>query len=149
MSLAYRRDAGATRADGSKIVHVRGWVCAVIGLAALPAFGQPSTKAPMGGMAQPAAMVPAPSSPVDQAMMAGMMKMNQDMTSAPMTGDADQDFVSMMAPHHLGAIDMARVELKYGKDPALRRMAKGIIAAQEREIAEMRRWQKLHPGPAQ
>ncbi len=87
----------------------------------------------------------APSSQVDQAMMAGMEKMNRDMSSAPMTGDADQDFVGMMLPHHLGAVDMARVELKYGKDPTLRTLAKGIIAAQEKEVVEMRRWQQSHP----
>jgi Domain of unknown function (DUF305) len=34
----------------------------------------------------------------------------------PMTGDPDKDFVMMMLPHHQGAIDMAKVELEYGKD---------------------------------
>ena len=33
-----------------------------------------------------------------------------------MTGDADKDFVAMMIPHLQGTIDMAKVELKYGKD---------------------------------
>jgi uncharacterized protein (DUF305 family) len=81
----------------------------------------------------------------DQDMMAGMEKMDRDMGSAPMTGDADRDFVAMMIPHHQGAIDMARVELRYGKDPALRRLATDIMAAQKKEIAFMERWQANHP----
>jgi uncharacterized protein (DUF305 family) len=71
------------------------------------------------------------------------MMMNMD--SAPMTGDADKDFVAMMIPHHRGAIDMAKVELQYGKDPQLRAMAEAIIKAQEEEIAEMKKWQAAHP----
>ena len=71
--------------------------------------------------------------------------MNQAMAKAPMTGNADQDFVAMMIPHHAGAISMAETELKYGHDPYLRKLAEQIIAAQKQEIAEMKRWQKAHP----
>ncbi len=84
------------------------------------------------------------SSPADRAMMAGMTKMNQAMSGAPMNGDPDRDFVAMMMPHHQDAIDMARIELQYGKDPTLRQMAKDIVTAQEKEIADMRRWQATH-----
>jgi uncharacterized protein (DUF305 family) len=63
----------------------------------------------------------------------------------PMSGDADKDFVMMMLPHHQGAIDMAKVELKYGKDPTLRAMAEAIIVAQEKEIKEMKEWTAAHP----
>ena len=71
-------------------------------------------------------------------------KMMQDMMM-PMSGDADKDFVMMMLRHHQGAIDMAQVELKYGKDPMLLDMAKKIIEAQEKEIAEMKKWQAENP----
>ena len=86
--------------------------------------------------------------PADDAMTAGMTKMQHDMGAAPMTGDPDRDFVAMMLPHHQGAVDMAEIELKYGTDPKLKALARGIIAAQEKEIAFMQAWLAKHPAPA-
>ena len=48
-------------------------------------------------------------------------------------------FMSMMIPHHQGAVDMARIELQFGKDPVLRRLAQGIIIEQLQEIDVMKR----------
>ena len=66
-------------------------------------------------------------------------KMHKDMTME-MTGDADVDFMKGIIPHHHGAIDMANVLLKYGKDPVTRKLAEDIIKAQESEIAMMKDW---------
>ena len=67
---------------------------------------------------------------------AAMRKMVHDMAVKP-TGDVDADFVAMMVPHHQGAIDMALVELRFGKDERLRRLAQEIIVDQQQEIAFM------------
>jgi uncharacterized protein (DUF305 family) len=79
-----------------------------------------------------------------QDMNVAMKKMDHDMAAAPMNGNADHDFVTMMVPHHLGAIDMAEGELKYGEDPAMRRLAQEIIADQKSEIDLMSLWLKKH-----
>jgi YVTN family beta-propeller protein len=71
-------------------------------------------------------------------LMNGMAKMDRDMMAAPMTGDPDHDFASMMIPHHLGAVDMAKAELLHGKDPILRRLAVEIIVTQRQEVDVMR-----------
>lgn len=68
-------------------------------------------------------------------------KMHKDM-AIQLTGNADVDFLVGMIPHHQGAIDMAKVVLKYGKDPKVKKLAKEIIKAQEKEIAMMQEWLK-------
>lgn len=66
-----------------------------------------------------------------------MIKMMSAMEAKP-TGDIDRDFVAMMAPHHQGAIDMAVLQLRYGKNEQLRRLAQEIIVSQMQEIAAMK-----------
>jgi len=52
------------------------------------------------------------------------------------------NFVRLMLPHHQAAIDMAKTELIYGKDPQMRRLAQEIITDQQLEIELMQRWLK-------
>ena len=78
------------------------------------------------------------------AFMGAHHKMMSAMESMKPTGDADKDFVMMMIPHHQGAIDMAQVELKFGKDTMLREMAQQIIKSQQEEIDKMKKWQQEH-----
>jgi uncharacterized protein (DUF305 family) len=68
---------------------------------------------------------------------AAMETMMTGMKAKP-SGDVDHDFIAMMIPHHQGAIDMARAELRYGHNDQLRRLAQEIIVAQQQEIAAMR-----------
>ena len=72
-------------------------------------------------------------------MMQAMDRMDSAMIAAKPTNDPDRDFAAMMIPHHQGAIDMAKVELIYGHDPVLRRLAEGIIVEQQQEIELMQR----------
>jgi uncharacterized protein (DUF305 family) len=64
-------------------------------------------------------------------------RMHADMAVTP-SGDPDVDFARMMIPHHQGAVDMALVELRFGHDQRLRRLAQGIIVEQRQEIEVMR-----------
>jgi hypothetical protein len=66
-----------------------------------------------------------------------MAKMMAGMDVKP-SGDVDLDFAAMMIPHHQGAIDMAKAELRHGKNEQLRRIAQEIIVSQQQEIVAMR-----------
>ena len=75
----------------------------------------------------------------EREMTAGMARMMEDMHAPGYSGKADIDFLAMMIPHHAGAVDMARLVLQYGRDPATRMLAEEIIAGQTIEIESMTR----------
>jgi uncharacterized protein (DUF305 family) len=81
---------------------------------------------------------------MQKAYMEGMNKMNAMMMPGMMAEDPDVAFVCSMIAHHLGAIDMARVQLQYGKDAWTRDLAQQIIDAQTKEIADMKNWLGEH-----
>lgn len=117
-----------------------------------PGMGGPGMGANQGmmqgqgqGMHQGQRAQTVPKDPASRAYMESMRKMNRDM-HRPMTGDADQDFARMMAAHHQGAIDMARVELQHGKDPDLKAMAQKVVDDQTKEIQQLQDWMKQHPA---
>lgn len=82
----------------------------------------------------------APSS--QQAYMKGMDAMHSEMMEGLQSSDPDIAFAKGMIAHHRGAIDMAKTELQYGKDPELRKLAQEIINAQQPEIDRMEAWLK-------
>lgn len=83
--------------------------------------------------------------PFSALMADAMAVMDAGMANAVMTGQQEHDFVTMMLPHHQGAIDMAKALLLTTTDPAMRNMAQGIIAEQQIEIQLMQQWLKQHP----
>ena len=91
-----------------------------------------SPKMPQGHMQQGASG----SDDMKKSMMTGM----EGMQNMPMSGDIDKDFAMMMKMHHQQAVNMAQTELANGKSPAMKAMAKRIIAAQQKEIAEFDKW---------
>ncbi|HST20800.1 MAG TPA: DUF305 domain-containing protein [Blastocatellia bacterium] len=77
-------------------------------------------------------------------LQSSMEKMHVAMASVEASGNSDADFVRLMIPHHQAAIDMARTQLLYGKDPQMRRLAQEIITDQQSEIELMSLWLKQH-----
>jgi len=111
---------------------------AALWLASVPAQAQTApamphaASMPMGQMHKGAAG----SSDMKASMMMGMDGM-QKMT---MSGDTDKDFAMMMKMHHQQALNMAEMELAHGKSPEMKAMAKQIIVAQKKEIAQFDKW---------
>jgi uncharacterized protein (DUF305 family) len=95
--------------------------------------GQGMTDADSPGTKEP------PPSAATKAYKAAALQMHKDM-AVRYSGNADKDFAATMAAHHKGAMEMAKVELKYGTDPEMRKLAEKIVASDEKEIGLMRAW---------
>ncbi len=77
-------------------------------------------------------------------LITSMERMHMAMGQVARSGNSDIDFVRLMLPHHQAALDMAKTQLVYGKDPQMRRLAQEIITDQQLEIELMRVWLKQH-----
>ena len=73
-----------------------------------------------------------------------MQKMHAAIASLRPSGNNDVDFVKLMLPHHQAAVDMAKIQLLYGKDPQMRRLAQEIVTDQQSEIELMQLWLRQH-----
>ena len=73
-------------------------------------------------------------------MKASMMKGLDGMQKMTMSGDTDKDFAMMMKMHHQQALDMAEAQLATGKSAEMKTMARQIIVAQKKEIAQFDKW---------
>ncbi|GAB3637808.1 hypothetical protein GCM10027422_33980 [Hymenobacter arcticus] len=70
-------------------------------------------------------------------LMASMDDMMAKMAAMKMKGNTDHDFAHMMLMHHQGAIAMADIELRDGKDATMKQLAGKIKADQQKEIGEL------------
>jgi uncharacterized protein (DUF305 family) len=93
-----------------------------------------------GGAVPPAAFVASSTRPYADLAGDAMAIMDDGMRRASMDGVPEHDFVTMMIPHHQGAIDMAKAILVHTTDPEMRNLAQGIIAEQQNEINVMHAW---------
>jgi uncharacterized protein (DUF305 family) len=111
-------------------------IAAVLAAALLQpmAHAQAPAKPASGGMPGMASSAPMPAGGMD--MKAMMKENNEKMAAMSMSGKQDVDFAMMMRIHHQCAITRAEAELRDGKDPQMKKMAKDIIAAQKKEIAK-------------
>jgi uncharacterized protein (DUF305 family) len=81
---------------------------------------------------------PIPEPRADTDLDKSMDTMHAEMQKVRYSGNADEDFASLMISHHQGAIEMSKVELQFGTDPRLRRLAQEIIITQQSEIEVMK-----------
>ena len=79
--------------------------------------------------------------PSSQALNGIIARMNQGM-ALPFSGNTDIDFAKRMIAQHQGAIDMAKVELAFGKDADVKKVAEGVVKTNEADIAAMEEWVK-------
>jgi len=138
--------------DGESMNYRLISVAALITVAAMALQAQkhPAQSAAVGWPPAPtAAFIASTEKTFDQLMGDAMNVMHRGMHSAGHTGEPDRDFVTMMIPHHQGAIDMAKAILLYGKDPQMRRLAQEIITDQQSEIQLMQLWLKQHGANSQ
>ncbi|TFW20225.1 DUF305 domain-containing protein [Duganella callida] len=91
------------------------------------------------------AFVASTAKPFAALMDDAMAVMDAGMQQAPMNGNPEHDFITMMMPHHQGAVDMAKAVLLYTQDPEIRNLALGIIAEQQNEIKVMQAWLQRQP----
>lgn len=77
---------------------------------------------------------------MQQAYTAGMQAMHDDMMTDIANPIPDMAFARGMLPHHRGAVDMAMVQLQYGTDKEMRKLAQDIIDAQQPEIIWLQEW---------
>lgn len=86
-------------------------------------------------------------SPASQELVTDMMSMHDEMMAGVMSSDPDVAFAKGMIAHHQGAIKMSQTQLKFGKDPEMRKLAEDIIKAQQPEIDQMQKWLKINQNP--
>lgn len=71
---------------------------------------------------------------------------NQAITAEAIAEQAERTYVEEMIPHHQEAINSSKELLNRSTNGDVKRLAEGIIAGQEKEIADMKSWYKSWYG---
>lgn len=79
------------------------------------------------------------------AYMAIIQIMSQDLGTAMYANNPDVLFAQGMIAHHQAAINLAKIQLEYGQDAKLRKLAEDIMAAQQNEVQLMQNWLATNP----
>ncbi len=58
----------------------------------------------------------------------------------------DQQFIDMMVPHHMAAVEMAKIAQTRAEHPEIKTLANAIIASQDTEIGQMKGYRKAWYG---
>jgi len=77
---------------------------------------------------------------MQQAYARSMDVLHGDMVLGIADPVPDIAFARGMLPHHMGAVDMAKIQLKYGTNEEMRQLAQEIIDDQKPEITLMQNW---------
>lgn len=86
---------------------------------------------------------PEPDTPADHSSMSSMSMDSMTAELKDKTGDDyDKTFITSMIVHHQGAVEMAKLSAKNAKHQEIKTLSENIIAAQEKEIAQMKQWQQ-------
>jgi len=108
------------------------------------------------GMADDTLTNDSDNSVIDESQMSDMLRdytrsmtrMHDEMMIGMGYNDPDTAFAKGMLGHHRGAVEMAKIELKYGTDEAMRQLAQDVITAQQAEIDVLNKWLASHPDAA-
>jgi uncharacterized protein (DUF305 family) len=115
-------------------------ISAMLALTACAPSDDKSQAAPAGEAESTALSPDQPAmNPAQAAYAEANTRMHAGMGAA-IDADADVAFMAGMIPHHQGAVDMANIVLKHGKDPETRALAEAVIKAQTTEIKQMQDW---------
>lgn len=77
---------------------------------------------------------------MQQAYARSMDVLNGEMVLGIADPVPDMAFARGMLPHHIGAVEMAKIQLKYGTNEEMRQLAQDIIDTQQAEITVMQDW---------
>lgn len=86
------------------------------------------------------------SMPMLPEMRTNMGNMAEDVKKLQTASPFDRAFIDAMIPHHEAAIEAARIAQQRATRSEIKQLAGDIVAAQEREIAQMRDWRKTWFG---